>query len=115
MVSVCDGPQDSDARAQDFVTGSPSGFVTARSPALAPTADWADGIEAVLETPQGAAVGAAVGAADGGAGGSAEAKKQVLVRTGHCAALHRGRLLLFGGLDDRNRMLDDLVSVELIA
>ncbi len=113
MVSVCDGPQDSDARAQDFVTGSPSGFVTARSPApaLAPTADWADGIEAVLETPQ----GAAVGAADGGAGGSAEAKKQVLVRTGHCAALHRGRLLLFGGLDDRNRMLDDLVSVELIA
>ena len=111
MVSVCDGPQDSDARAQGFVTGSPSGFVTARSPALAPTADWADGIEAVLETPQ----GAAVGAADGEAGGSAEAKKQVLVRTGHCAALHRGRLLLFGGLDDRNRMLDDLVSVELIA
>ena len=111
MVSVCDGPQDSDARAQDFVTGSPSDFVTARSPALAPTADWADGIEAVLETPQ----GAAVGAAGGGAGGSAEAKKQVLVRTGHCAALHRGRLLLFGGLDDRNRMLDDLVSVELIA
>jgi hypothetical protein len=111
VVSVCDGPQDSDARAQDFVTGSPSDFVTARSPALAPTADWADGIEAVLETPQ----GAAVGAAGGGAGGSAEAKKQVLVRTGHCAALHRGRLLLFGGLDDRNRMLDDLVSVELIA
>ncbi|KOO22403.1 voltage dependent ion channel [Chrysochromulina tobinii] len=85
--------------------------VGSRSPALAPTADWADGIEAVLETPQ----GAAVGAADGGAGGSAEAKKQVLVRTGHCAALHRGRLLLFGGLDDRNRMLDDLPAEAEVA
>ena len=36
------------------------------------------------------------------------------VRTGHCATVHAGRLLLFGGLDDRNLLLDDLMSVSLI-
>jgi len=40
---------------------------------------------------------------------------RVLVRTGHCATLHAGRLLLFGGLNDQNRMLDDLTTVELIS
>ena len=109
-VPVCDKLPDSHTRAPDFITGPPSD-TTARSPAQAPTADWADGIEAVMGTPVTPPLGAAVERA----GGSAQAKKQVLVRTGHCAALHRGRLLLFGGLDDRSRMLDDLVSVELIA
>ena len=36
------------------------------------------------------------------------------VRTGHCTTVHAGRLLLFGGLNDRNALLDDLVSVSLI-
>ena len=38
-----------------------------------------------------------------------------LVRTGHCATVHAGRLLLFGGLDERNQLLDNVVSLELIA
>jgi len=37
------------------------------------------------------------------------------LRTGHCATLHAGKLLLFGGLNDRNEMLDDLTSVDLIS
>ena len=36
------------------------------------------------------------------------------VRTGHCATVHAGRILLFGGLNDRNLLLDDLMSVSLI-
>ena len=46
-------------------------------------------------------------AADGGA--------NALVRTGHCATLFAGSVLLFGGLNDREEMLDDLISVELIS
>jgi hypothetical protein len=37
------------------------------------------------------------------------------VRTGHCATVHAGRLLIFGGLNDKNRMLDDVKAVTLIA
>lgn len=36
------------------------------------------------------------------------------VRTGHCATVHAGRMLLFGGLNDKNLLLDDLTSVSLI-
>ena len=37
------------------------------------------------------------------------------VRTGHCATMHQGRLLVFGGLNDKNVLLDDLMTVTLIA
>ena len=37
------------------------------------------------------------------------------VRTGHCATVHAGKLLLFGGLRDDGRFLDDITTVELIA
>ena len=37
------------------------------------------------------------------------------VRTGHCATVHAGKLLLFGGLNNQNRLLDDLFSVSLIS
>ena len=36
------------------------------------------------------------------------------VRTGHCATVYAGRMLLFGGLNDKNLLLDDLWSVSLI-
>ena len=36
------------------------------------------------------------------------------VRTGHCTTVHAGRLLLFGGLDDGNQLLDDVAMMELI-
>jgi N-acetylneuraminic acid mutarotase len=36
------------------------------------------------------------------------------VRTGHCATVHAGRLLVFGGLNDEAHLLDDLTSVALI-
>lgn len=35
------------------------------------------------------------------------------LRTGHCAAVHAGRLLLFGGLNNHAEMLDDVTSVHL--
>ena len=37
------------------------------------------------------------------------------VRTGHCATVHAGKLLLFGGLRDDGRFLDDITTVELIS
>ena len=37
------------------------------------------------------------------------------VRTGHCATVHAGKLLLFGGLHEDGRFLDDITTVELIA
>ena len=36
------------------------------------------------------------------------------VRTGHCATVHAGRLLLFGGLNDEGSLMNDLYSVSLI-
>ena len=58
-----------------------------------------------------AATGAASGAAaDDDADGRAAAAK-LSVRTGHCATVHAGRLLLFGGLNDENQLLSDLTSV----
>jgi len=37
------------------------------------------------------------------------------LRTGHCTTVHAGRLLLFGGLRDDGRFLDDITTVELIS
>ena len=37
------------------------------------------------------------------------------VRTGHCATVHAGRMLIFGGLNDKNHLLDDVTSVTLIS
>ena len=37
------------------------------------------------------------------------------VRTGHCATVHAGRLLLFGGLRDDGHFLDDITSVRLLS
>lgn len=36
-------------------------------------------------------------------------------RTGHCTTVHAGRLLLFGGLREDGRFLDDITTVELIS
>ena len=41
-------------------------------------------------------------------------REKVPVRTGHCASVHAGALLLFGGLDDQNHFLDDVSTVHLI-
>lgn len=35
-------------------------------------------------------------------------------RTGHCATVHAGRILLFGGLDHNGRLLDDLWGISLM-
>jgi len=37
------------------------------------------------------------------------------LRTGHCTTVHAGRLLLFGGLREDGRFLDDITTVELIS
>jgi hypothetical protein len=35
-------------------------------------------------------------------------------RTGHCATAHACQLIVFGGLNDRNTLLDDVTSIQLI-
>ena len=37
------------------------------------------------------------------------------LRTGHCATVYAGRLLVFGGLNDKNNLLDDVKSITLIS
>lgn len=45
---------------------------------------------------------------------TASDSKLPLVRTGHCTDSHEGRLLVFGGLCDDGKFLDDVTSVTLI-
>ena len=63
------------------------------------------------------AANAALGIASASGEGGVEEEDDVTtpVRTGHCATVHAGRMLIFGGLNDKNHLLDDVTSVTLIS
>ncbi len=46
---------------------------------------------------------------------AAPSPSRAALRTGHCASLHGGSILLFGGLNENSQLLDDITTVQLVS
>ena len=59
--------------------------------------------------------GAGEGSAEGAGEPAAPSPSRAALRTGHCASLHGGSILLFGGLNENSQLLDDITTVQLVS